>query len=133
MVALFAALMLGSPTVVATINTGLRPCGSAAHGKYLYVDNYGAGTISRIDPATNNVTTVTVGHFSELCVDPHADGVWVSDEAGNTVTRIDPATNAVVAVIPVGTGPADGARGPDGREWIPNGDGTISVIDPTTN
>ena len=47
MVALFAALMLGSPTVVATINTGLRPCGSAAFGKYLYVDNYGAGTMSR--------------------------------------------------------------------------------------
>jgi virginiamycin B lyase len=49
------------------------------------------------------------------------------------VTRIDPATNAIVATIPVGMGPADGARGPDGREWIPNGDGTISVIDPATN
>ena len=55
MVAFFAALMLSSPSIVATINTGLRPCGSAAYGKYLYVDSYGAGTISRIDPSTNKV------------------------------------------------------------------------------
>jgi hypothetical protein len=44
MLALFAAV------IAATINTGSQPCGSAAFGKYLYVDNYGAGTMSKIDP-----------------------------------------------------------------------------------
>jgi YVTN family beta-propeller protein len=51
-----------------------------------------------------------------------------------TVTRIDPKTNAIVATTKVGAGPSDGARGPDGLEWIPNnGDGTISRIDPATD
>jgi hypothetical protein len=40
----------------------------------------------------------------------------------------------VVATIPVGNRPADGTRGPDGLEWIPNlGDGTITRIDPATD
>ena len=34
----------------------------------------------------------------------------------------------------VGKAPADGVRGPDGLEWIPNqGDGTVSLIDPASN
>ena len=50
------------------------------------------------------------------------------------MSRIDPATNTVVATTKVGACPSDGARGPDGLEWIPNlRDGTISRIDPATN
>jgi streptogramin lyase len=50
------------------------------------------------------------------------------------VTRIDPHTYAVVATTKACSGPSDGARGPDGLEWIPcNGDGTIVRIDPATN
>jgi len=55
MIALFAALALAMPSVVANIGTGAKPCGAAVSGKYLYVDSYGAGTLSRIDPATNKV------------------------------------------------------------------------------
>lgn len=47
---------------------------------------------------------------------------------------MDPKTNEVVAALPVGTGPADGALGPDGLEWIPNLlDNRVSRIDPATN
>ena len=67
-------------------------------------------------------------------MDPHDDGVWVSDNTANSVTRIDPTTGVVVATTGVGAAPADGVRGPDGLEWIPNlGDGTISRLDPATN
>ena len=34
----------------------------------------------------------------------------------------------------VGNRPADGTRGPDGMEWIPDqGSGTVTRIDPKTN
>ena len=37
-------------------------------------------------------------------------------------------------MIKVGSKPADGTRGPDGLEWIPNQGGrTITRIDPATN
>ncbi len=50
------------------------------------------------------------------------------------MTHIDVSTGSIVAVIKVGKAPADGTRGPDGLEWIPNlGDGTISRIDPATD
>ena len=100
----------------------------------IWVASQNTDDIYRIDPATNAVTTVHIGHGSELCVDVHDDGVWVSDDVAGTVTRIDPKTYAIVATTKVGRGPADGARGPDGLEWIPNlTDGTISRIDPATN
>ena len=67
-----------------------------------------------------------VGKGDELCVDPHDDGVWVSNGVDNSVSRIDPETNTVAATTAVGAAPADGVRGPDGLEWIPNRtDGTI--------
>src|SRR5947209_18765327 len=39
-----------APTVVARIRTGYKPCASGAYRGSLYVVNYGAGTIVRIDP-----------------------------------------------------------------------------------
>ena len=52
----------------------------------------------------------------------------------SNLAHIDPKTNKVVATVKVGDRPADGTRGPDGLEWIPNqGDGTISRIDPKTD
>ena len=63
----------------------------------------------------------------------HDDGVWVSDDQAGTVTHLDP-SGKIVATVKVGTGPADGTRGPDGLEWIPNlKDGTFTRIDPATD
>ena len=39
-----------------------------------------------------------------------------------------------MSTVSVGSAPADGVRGPDGREWIPNqGSSNITRIDPATN
>ena len=46
--------------------------------------------IYRIDPATNRVTAIPIGKYSELCVDPHDDGVWVSNDIDGSVSRVDP-------------------------------------------
>src|SRR5919109_5413002 len=47
---------LGEAKVVAKIETDFKPCSEAAGFGYLWVANYGAGSLSRIDPATNTVT-----------------------------------------------------------------------------
>ena len=93
----------------------------------------GSGVPSRIDPQTNKARLISVGHGSELCVDPHPDGVWVSDDVAESVTHLDP-NGKVVTAIKVGSHPSDGTRGPDGLEWIPlMGDGAIVRIDPATD
>src|SRR5947208_9805057 len=58
-----ASTAVSTPQLVKRINThGFKPCGSAVFGKYLYVDNYGSGTIARLDPRTNRVVkTLRVG------------------------------------------------------------------------
>jgi streptogramin lyase len=100
----------------------------------VWIGLQGSNDIARIDPATNKVTKIAIGHGSELCLDVHTDGVWVSDDIAGTVTHLDPATDRVVAIVKVGQGPSDGTRGPDGLEWIPNvGDGTVTRIDPATD
>src|ERR1044072_3548356 len=52
----------GSAQVVARIDTGLGPCSETGGLGSLWVGVGGAGTLVRIDPATNTVTgTVDVG------------------------------------------------------------------------
>src|ERR1051325_9255111 len=53
----------GAPELIKRIPThGAKPCGSAVYGKYLYVANYGSGTLARLDPRKNRVVkTLAVG------------------------------------------------------------------------
>jgi streptogramin lyase len=79
-------------------------------------------------------TPLRIGEGSSICVDPHDDGVWVSDDVAGAITRLDARTGAIVATTQVGGAPADGARGPDGLEWIPlQKTGEVVRIDPATN
>jgi YVTN family beta-propeller protein len=98
----------------------------------------GPGTVSRIDPRTNQVVaTIEVGRYA-LAAAVGEGAVWVvnaqpgSGDPG-TISRIDPRTNQVVATIPVGYYPWDVTVG-GGAVWVSNlGDGTISRIDPQKN
>jgi streptogramin lyase len=120
--------------VVRTIRTGGTPACIRTGFGAVWVGSQGGDFIFRIDPATNRVTRVRVGHNGELCVDVNRTGVWVSDSAHRSVTRLDPRTNTVVATVPVPGSPADGVRGPDGLEWIPlQGSDKIARIDAATN
>jgi Domain of unknown function (DUF5074) len=96
----------------------------------------GFGTVSRLDPRTNEVvaTIETPGteDYSRVAVGEGA--VWVTADGGR-VYRIDPVTNAVVATIPVG-GPIMGVSAGDGSVWVTRpaeGIGELVRIDPATN
>jgi DNA-binding beta-propeller fold protein YncE len=74
----------------------------------MWVANYGDGTVSRIDPATNQVVSVTG------LPGPNAQGLaaaqgsmWVGSAGAGEVYRIDPATNAVDGAFVTGAGTRD--------------------------
>jgi streptogramin lyase len=118
---------------VKTIALAGAPACIRAAGGYVWTGIENSSFVYRIDPKTNVATKLEVGNDSELCIDAHDDGIWISDDTVGTVTHLD-LSGKIVATIKVGTRPADGTRGPDGLEWIPNlGDGTITRIDPATD
>jgi virginiamycin B lyase len=90
------------------------------------------GSLSRIDPVTNElVATIPVGRGpSGLAVG--AGAVWVTSSGDGTVARIDPASNRLT-IVPVprccGGGLAAGER----ALWAANRlDGTLVRLDPAT-
>jgi YVTN family beta-propeller protein len=87
-------------------------------------NNCADGTVSRIDPGTNQVVkTIPVGNGpSGVCV--AAGAVWVADEHSEAVTRIDPKTNRVVATVDVGQAPQAVVYVPDA---VPTGDGLAGL------
>ena len=89
-------------------------------------------TLSRIDPATNDVVaTIGVGRApSGLAVG--AGAVWVSSRSDGTVVRIDPATDRVVATIPVGQAPG-AVTVAGGIVWVALPEGGLGRIDPASN
>ena len=123
----------GAAHVAATVKVGPSACGMLAHGRYFYADSYGAGTLARIDPATNRV----VGRVSRLgtpCgLAAGSNAVWVEDYSGNEIVRVGLKHLRIVKRIRVGHHPWDVAYG-FGSVWASNeGDGTVSRIDPRTN
>ena len=98
----------------------------------LWVVNYNAGAVSRIDPASHAVVqTIQVGPSpSGLALG--AGAVWVTNSSGGTVSRIDPAVNRVVQTVQVGNGPSGVAvRG--AAVWVANrSDGTLSRVNAIT-
>ena len=82
------------------------PTGAGAHTftvteAAVWVTNYQAGTVSRIDPTTNEVTTIE-GAGSGVGITSGDGFVWASNGAG--IAKIDPATNSIVEVVELGGG-----------------------------
>ncbi len=106
-------------------------------GGNVYVTNFGSGTVSVINPATNTVTgsPITIGNGpSGVAVSPVTGLVFVTNFDSNTVSVIDPNTNTVTGSIPVGTGAYGVAVNPGGNIYVTNQfSNTVSVIDPATN
>ncbi len=101
-----------------------------------YVANYGDGTVSVINTATNLVTaTLTVGsHPEHIVALPNGQVVYVANSGGGTVSAINTYTN-VVATINVGNSPFTMAVTPNGSTLCVcnNGDSTVSVINTSNN
>ena len=98
---------------VATIEVGLFPQQLVVGEGAVWVPNAGSGTISRIDPQTNEITaTIPIGNAdpdNDLFVPSRVsigDGfIWAAKNDEDSIVQIDPNTNQVVATIPIGIEP----------------------------
>lgn len=81
----------------------------------VWVTNYLADSVSRIDPATDAVTTIEdVGSGVGITT---GDGyVWASTRTG--IAKIDPAAAMIVATIPLGAGDYYELVWDDGTIWV---------------
>ncbi|RBY82472.1 cell surface protein [Geodermatophilus sp. TF02-6] len=132
------------PSAGPTIPVGPTPGYVAASpdGRRLYVTNRGAGVITVVDTATDQVTAaipVEAGPPQYLTFSPDGTRAYVSvwDDARTVaaVCVLDTGTDAIVATVPVRSRPYVSAVTPDGsRLYVPNHDsGTVSVIDTATD
>src|SRR6185312_6858514 len=97
MVALLAVLALNTPSVVASINVGMKPCGSAVAGAYVYQANYGGESLSKIDPRTNRVVKTAHGIALAPCGVVFGGGsLWVEDYFADRIVQVAPGTMRVV-------------------------------------
>jgi streptogramin lyase len=126
-----ALATLGSPQVLARIETGSSPGGATAAYGAVWVANDGSGTLARIDPATNRVTRrlkLRPGLFSLT----HGFGaLWAVNYKTSTLARVDPRTGRVRSVR-VGGVPFDVAAA-FGRVWVTAWEaGRLVEVEPTT-
>lgn len=114
--------------VQAAIRVGKAPGAVAVAEGSVWVANSGDGTVSRIDPATNQVTaTIGVGGRPTRLTAGSA-AVWVANPEG--LQRIDPATNRVVQTLPLPIGLGDVVLDADGCLWASLDDGTVRRLNP---
>jgi virginiamycin B lyase len=127
-------LDLSTGEVVARIAVS-GTCGLTTAPGAVWVGAGRLGTISRIDPATNQVVA-TIQTGNNACDPQFAYGsVWAASDEAGMIWRIDPATNKVVATLPVTLGPDDyfSLRFAFGSVWAIDDAGHVLRIDPATN
>ncbi len=95
----------------------------------VWVTNYQAGSVSRIDPATNEVTTIAdVGSGVGITV---GDGhVWAATATG--IAKIDPLTATIVGTVLLGRGDYYDLVWDDGIIWASTRGNRVLKVDPTT-
>jgi len=71
----------------------------------VWISQWGANAVVRIDPATNRVTAVIPVGSNPRSLEADARGVWVGHMSTAGALLIDPATNQVVAGIPASEDP----------------------------
>ena len=126
------AISAAGGVVTADVPVGSSPSSVAAGDGAVWVTNYNAGTVSRIDPATHAVKETIPAVSTPSAIAVGAGSVWVANTWSGTVSWINPTVNRVVETIPVGNGPSGIAVG-DGSVWVANSsDGTLTRIDAVT-
>jgi YVTN family beta-propeller protein len=91
------------------------------------------GTLTRIDPATNQAVAEIQVAPGSYAVAFGEEAVWVTSTEKSVVTRVNARTNVIEETITVGARPRFLAVG-EGSVWTINqGDGSISRIDAKTN
>jgi YVTN family beta-propeller protein len=116
---------------VTVIPVGSLPCASAPGAGAMWVTNYGDGTLSRIDPATNRVTgTFPVG--TNPCGVAYLDGhLWVALVSDEKVAEVDPMTGKVLHTTAIDGQVYDLQVG-FGSVWVDDYGSHVIRIDPAT-
>jgi YVTN family beta-propeller protein len=104
-------------TVLTRIPVDLTPRLITAGTDAVWVSNYGAGTLSRIDPAGNSVRSSAVVCAGAQGLVEHDGVVWVSCTRAGEVVAVDAGTLAVLGRVAV-PGEPDGIRVIDGRLFV---------------
>jgi YVTN family beta-propeller protein len=93
----------------------------------------GIGTITHIDPASNNASPPDVAGSSPSAVAVGEGSIWVANAGDNAVVRVNPRTRGVVRTIGVGLRPRGIAVG-GGAVWVSDeSDDVVSRIDVASN
>ena len=115
----------------------------AASADHLWVLTHRRGELTVVDPATDAVDGVVRVAPNSFGLAAGFGSIWVTsmgpapeegaDFGPGLLQRVDPETREVVATIELGPMPLFLATG-EGMVWVVNqGDGTVSVVDPTTD
>lgn len=123
-----AVISPSSGVTSAVVPTGSSPSELAVGAGAVWLSEYNASAVLRLDPVSRAVQMIPAGSTpSGIAVG--AGDVWVANNFAGTVSRIDPAVDRVVQTVQVGNGPAGVAVGA-GSVWVANSsDGTLSRID----
>lgn len=94
----------------------------AVSDKYVFASNFGAGTLTRLDPAAAKLTT-----SKQLCAGAQgiattADTVWVTCTSEGKLLAVDPETLTVTGSLDLG-GEPDAVRVVDGAVWVAQAEG----------
>jgi streptogramin lyase len=130
----------GSEKVVGSAK--LRPgcqngagCGNVAIGAgAVWVANDADGTITRVDPATNEVAaTISFGDRAAPLVYATSGAIWSANYVSRSFSRIDPATNKITATVP-DRGGAESVVSGFGSIWLcgTGGPQYLTRVDPIT-
>lgn len=112
-----------SGQVQAVVRVGPDPLLMDVASGHVWTLNLGDGTLSRIDPATNRATTMSIGVVVGVTGD--GDDLWVAVD-GSTLVRIDGATGEERASIRLGGQPLFALRDAgflavgEGAIWSPS-------------
>ena len=116
------------PLAVAT-----APCAAAAGGRFVWVSEYGAPYLVRINPKTGKVVGKTHIGFGSCGLGYGAGSMWVEDTSSSTISRVSVTTGKRLKAIPVGSTPYD-ATFASGATWTTaHGKGELERIDPARN
>jgi YVTN family beta-propeller protein len=132
---LATAATTAAPAVVARIPVAqyAAPCAAAAGGRYVWVSEYGAPYLLKIDPRKNKVVART-GIGSGSCgLGYGAGSLWVEDTSSSTVSRVSASTGKRVKAIPVGITPYDTTFAYGAAWTTAHGQGELERIDARRN
>jgi streptogramin lyase len=106
-----------SRRVVAQLPTGDGASALVEEAGRIWIVNHRDGTLQRIDPAANTITTLSKlpGDAPERMAFA-AGSLWVTGR-GTDLLRVDPSTGAVQATVEIGAGGID-VRAAGGSIWI---------------